>query len=77
MVRSTVAKYSKSRNNRAGACSEDAVFLTDLPKLAFKDASVSNYSLWNRCPFLFVIPTGANPDFLPRSARHDHVCGFH
>jgi hypothetical protein len=27
-------------------------------------------------PLLFVIPTGANPDFLPRSARQSHVCAF-
>ena len=24
----------------------------------------------------FVIPTGAYPDFLPRSAGHGRVCGF-
>jgi hypothetical protein len=28
-----------------------------------------------RYPFL-VIPTGANPDFLPRSARQGRVCAF-
>jgi hypothetical protein len=27
-------------------------------------------------PLLFVIPTEANPDFLPRSARQSHVCAF-
>ena len=25
----------------------------------------------------FIISTGAHPDFLPRSTRRDHVCGFH
>jgi hypothetical protein len=25
----------------------------------------------------FVISTGANPDFLPRSTGDGHVCGFH
>jgi hypothetical protein len=33
------------------------------------------HALWNRYPFL-VIPTGANPDFLPRCARQGRVCAF-
>jgi hypothetical protein len=33
------------------------------------------HSLSNRYLFL-VIPTGANPDFLPRSARQGRVCAF-
>jgi hypothetical protein len=33
-------------------------------------------TLYQTIALSFVIPTGANPDFLPRSARQGRVCAF-
>jgi hypothetical protein len=46
MVRSTVAKYSQSRNNRGGCLLRRHFFLTDLPKLALKKRLGSETTLY-------------------------------
>jgi hypothetical protein len=41
--------------------------------LLFMLSQGTNSTVWS-CPYL-AIPTEANPDFLPRAASKDHVCG--